>query len=636
MRHKTHLRLPAIPSIEAYHRMYRQSIRSPAAFWGQQAEEHLHWFKKWRTVLSTSPGTLGKNSKQYVRYFDGGTINASYNCLDRHLPSQPDKPAIIWQGENPRHQRTLTYQQLHAQVSLFATVLRKQGIKKGDIVTIFMPAVPETAVAMLACARIGAPHCVVFSAFSALALRQRLRDSKSKLILTADEAYYGGKTINLKQVVDDARVEAPHLKKVIVLQRNQKTAIRKARGEYAWHILAQQETKTTAAAALPAEHPLFILYTSGSTGSPKGIVHTTAGYLLYVHATLKYIFSPQPDDMYWCTADVGWITGHSYGIYGPLSSGLTIFMYEGALMYPKPDRVWRLIEQYKISILYTAPTAIRSFMAFGDKWPKKHNLKSLQVLGSVGEPINPAAWKWYFTVIGNKKCPVVDTWWQTETGGIAVSPLAGITPLKPGSATLPFFGISPHIQKGQMVIKKPWPGMLRKVWGDKRNTLLKKLYFPSKGQFMTGDSAREDKDGYYWFEGRLDDVINVAAHRFATAEIESALVSHPSVAEAAVVGFPHPIKGQGIYAFVIIKKSASNKPALAKQLVAWVRKQIGPIATIDSIQVVKSLPKTRSGKIMRRLLRTVVSGTSGMESDTSTLANPESLAAISSQIKTRA
>ena len=629
-------RIPAIPSMKTYRRMYRQSIRKPAAFWSQQAKEHLHWFKKWHTVFSSSLAALGKSPKQYVRYFDGGFINASYHCLDRHLPTQPDKLAIIWQGENPRHQRTLTYRQLHREVSLFATVLKKQGVKKGDIVTIFMPAVPETAIAMLACARIGAPHCVVFSALSAISLGKRLHNSKSKLIITADEASYGGKTINLKQAVDEARVHAPHLKKVIILQRNPKTAIRKARGEYAWHALMQQETITTPAAFLPSEHPLFILYTSGSTGQPKGILHTTAGYLLYAHTTLKYIFSPQPTDIYWCTADVGWITGHSYGLYGPLSSGLTIFMYEGSLTYPKPDRIWQLIEQYKITILYTAPTAIRTFMALGDTWPKKHNLKSLQVLGSVGEPINPAAWKWYFTTIGGKKCPVVDTWWQTETGGIAVSPLAGITPLKPGSATLPFFGISPYIRKGQMVIKRPWPGMLRKVWGDKKNALLKKIYFPVNGEFITGDSATQDHDGYYWFQGRMDDVINVSAHRFATAEIESALVSHQAVAEAAVVGFPHPIKGQGIYAFVVLKNSASKKPSLKKELVAWVRKQVGPIATIDTVQIVAVLPKTRSGKIMRRLLRDVVSGKPAIPSDTSTLANPEAIGAIRFQIKARA
>lgn len=621
--------------MRAYRTLYHQSITNPAKFWNQQAKEHLVWFKPWQQVLSFSTKHLGKSSKPFVQFFSGGLLNASYNCLDRHLKTQPDKPAIIWQGENEKQQRTVTYQELHTQVCILANVLKKQGVKKGDVVTIFMPMIPETVTAMLACARIGAPHSVVFSAFSAAALSKRLSDSKSKLLITADQAHYGGKVIGLKKTVDEARQLSPRVKKVIVLKRNNKTVLNKKKGEYSWHTLMKDQamTRKNKAMPLPAEHPLFILYTSGSTGQPKGILHTTAGYLLYAHTTLKYIFSPQPQDIYWCTADAGWITGHSYGVYGPLSNGMTVFMYEGLLTYPKPDRIWQLIEKYSLTILYTAPTAIRTFMALGDKWPKKHNLGSLQVLGSVGEPINPKAWQWYFDIIGGKRCPIVDTWWQTETGGILVSPLASITPLKPGSATLPFFGIKPKIRNGQLFIKSPWPGMLRGLWGDKKHQLLKQIYFPSHNTFQTGDSCRKDKHGYMWFLGRMDDVINVSAHRFATAEIESALVSHPAVAEAAVVGFPHAIKGQGMHAFVILKKSQAGSTAPEAMLIAWVRQQIGPIATLDAVQIVEALPKTRSGKIMRRILRSLMSGVPEITSDISTLANPESVEKIKAGLK---
>ncbi len=547
-----------------------------------------------------------------------------------------NKAAFIWQGEKEDEKRTLTYQQLHSEVCKLANVLKKHGVKKGHTITIFMPMVPELPVALLACARVGAIHSVVFSAFSPDALKSRIQDCQSYMVLTADMGYHAGKVIDLKNKVDAALAECPTVKKVLVYNRGNTEVTLQAGRDYWWHeeISAAEISCVHEAEAMEAEDPLFILYTSGSTGKPKGVLHTTAGYLLYAHLTFRTVFDYRDDDIFWCTADVGWITGHSYLVYGPLSNGATCVMFEGVPTWPQPDRFWRIIQEQRVNIFYTAPTAIRALMRLGEEWPDKYDLSSLRLLGTVGEPINPEAWMWYHRVIGQERCPVVDTWWQTETGGIMITTLPGAMPTKPGSAGKPFFGVRPQIIKedgaeagvdegGSLMLTQTWPGLLRGVYGDPKGELIKRVYFsriPNK--YFTGDGCRRDADGYYWLMGRIDDVLNVSAHRISTAELESALVGHPAVAEAAVVGFPHDTKGQGIYCYVTLKKGIAPTEELRKELVQQVRNQIGPIATPDKLHFTDSLPKTRSGKIMRRILRKIAEGQVDQIGDTSTLADP--------------
>ncbi len=637
---KKHSRLS---SIEEYDRLYKESIENPEAFWARQAEKNLHWFKKWDKVLEWDFESIGQKSQPYVKWFSGGKLNLSYNCLDRHLTGpRRNKAAIIWQGEEERETRTLTYQQLHSEVCRFANVLKKRGAKKGSAVTIFMPLVPETAIAMLACARIGAIHSVVFSAFSAEALKNRINDCAGEIVITADIGYHSKKIIPLKTKVDEALFQCPTVKTVIVYNRGGSEINLEPGRDFWWHEEIQQPdiSSKCEALSLDAEDPLFFLYTSGSTGKPKGVLHTTGGYSLYTHLTFKYVFDSSDDDLYWCTADVGWITGHSYSVYGPLSNGASTLMFEGVPTCPTPARFWQIIEKHQVNIFYTAPTAIRALMRLGEEWPNQHDLSSLRLLGSVGEPINPEAWIWYHDVIGKKNCPIVDTWWQTETGGIMITTLPGAMGMKPSSAGKPFFGVLPVVLKedgsqanpnegGSLALTKPWPGMLRGVYGDKTNSLVKNVYFSRfPGKYFTGDGCRVDKDGYYWLLGRIDDVINVSAHRFATAEIESALVSHESVAEAAVVGFPHETKGQGIYCFVTLKQGFDGNSDLSKILIGHVRQEISPIATPDRIHFTPALPKTRSGKIMRRILRKIAEGKIDEIGDTSTLADPSVVTAL--------
>ena len=596
-------------------------------FWHDIATKHITWFKPWQKTLSYHPDRLGTSDKPYVEFYSGGKLNVSYNCLDRHLKNGlGDKVALIWQTEKNDASKTYTFNELHTEVSKCANVLKKLGVRKGDVVTIYMPMIPEAAIAMLACTRIGAIHSVVFSAFSAEALAKRLQDSRSKYIITADVSYYGGKTIPVKAKVDAARLHCSFVKHVLVIERQAPLEKNNQPGDHSWATLMADPAmaKPCPPAKQDAEDPLFILYTSGSTGQPKGILHTTGGYLVWAHATFDWAFKPKPNDIFWCTADIGWITGHSYTLYAPLSHGLTTVIVEGVPTYPNPDRNWQLIDRHKITIFYTAPTAIRTLMASGNSWPKKYNLNSLKTLGTVGEPINPKAWHWYHDVIGQKKCPIIDTWWQTETGGFMIAPQAGKTRLKPGSATLPMPGIVPKVIDGALVITNPWPGMLRGLWKDKRHTLLKTIYFSQyPGYYYTADTCAVDADGYYWLQGRIDDVINVSAHRFSTTEIENTLTTHPSVAEAAVVGFPHPIKGQGICAVIVCRQGQAKNIAFKKALIQWVRQKIGPIANLDAIYVVSALPKTRSGKVMRRIIRALVSHQPQHIGDTSTLANPE-------------
>jgi acetyl-CoA synthetase len=626
-----------VSSLAQYEALYRESVDHPETFWAREAEENLTWIKKWNNVVSHDFSIIGKSEQPFVKYFEGGQLNVSANCLDRHLNNgRVDKPAIIWQGEKEEDKRTLTYRELHRQVEQFARVLRKLGVKKGHAVTLFMPMVPELAVALLACARVGAIHSVVFSAFSPDALKTRIQDCKSFAVITADVGFHAGKVIPLKEKVDTILGECPTIQKVIVLNRgNQKINMTAGRDHW-WHeeMSANLSSVSAAPEIMNAEDPLFILYTSGSTGKPKGVLHTTAGYLLYTHLTFKYIFDIRDDDLFWCTADCGWITGHSYFVYGPLSNGASCLMFEGVPTYPGPDRFWKIIADYKVTIFYTAPTAIRALMRLGEEYPGRHDLSSLRLLGTVGEPINPEAWIWYHQVIGKGRCPIVDTWWQTETGGIMITTLPGAMPAKPGSAGKPFFGVVPAILKddgkesaidegGSLMIMKPWPGMIRGVYGDPKNELIRNVYFSKfPDRYFSGDGCRKDADGYYWLMGRMDDVLNVSAHRLATAEIESALVGHHSVAEAAVVGFPHDTKGQGIYCYVTLKKGIEPTEALRKELVQQVRKEISPIATPDKIQFTDALPKTRSGKIMRRILRKIAENKPDEVGDTSTLADP--------------
>jgi acetyl-CoA synthetase len=611
-----------IKSLAEYWRIYNSSIKDPVSFWAEKAEQ-LTWFKRWNKIYSWDPQNV------VCKWFEGGKLNASYNCLDRHLQERGDRIAIMWEGE-PGDTASYTYRQLYGEVCKFANVLKKRGIKKGDRVAIYMPMIPQLMISMLACARMGAIHNVVFAGFSANSLSDRIHDSSSKMVITADASFRSGKTIPLKESVDLALNDT--IESVIVYNRaNTKINMKEGR-DFWWHKEMEAVSQECEPEVMDAEDPLFILYTSGTTGKPKGVLHTTGGYLLYVMQTFKWIFDYRDEDIFWCTADIGWITGHSYTLYGPLASGATVLMFEGVPNYPQPDRFWELVEKYRITIFYTAPTAIRAMEKSGDQWPKRRDLSSLRLLGTVGEPINPEAWIWYYNVIGNKHCPIVDTWWQTETGGILITPLPSATPLKPGSATFPFPGIEPMVVKpdgteaainegGQLVIKKPWPGMMRTVYGSHER--FKEKYFTQfPGLYQTGDSARKDEDGYYWIMGRIDDVIKVSGHRLGTAEIESSLVSHPTVAEAAVVGYPHDIKGEAIYAFVTLKEGIVNSKELKIELVEHVRNTIGPIAKPDKLQFADALPKTRSGKIMRRILRKIASGEVHDLGDVTTLADP--------------
>ena len=616
-----------IKSMAEYQEIYQRSIDDPEGFWAEMAEQ-LDWYQKWDKVL-VADFKEGKHE-----WFVGGKLNVSYNCLDRHLKTwRKNKAALVWEGDIG-DTKTLTYQELHYHVGKFANVLKKHGVKKGDRVTIYLPMILELPIAMLACARIGAIHSVVFGGFSAEALRDRILDCGSTVLICADGYYRSGKTIKSKDNADAALKSCPDVKNVIIVRRAGNEVNMVAGRDYWWHeeVNAPDINAVCEPAVLDAEDPLFILYTSGSTGKPKGVLHTQAGYLLYCYQTLKWIFDVKEEDTYWCTADIGWVTGHSYIMYGPLALGTTSLVFEGVPNYPRPDRFWEIVEKYQVNIFYTAPTAIRAIMREGDEWPNKHDLSSLRILGTVGEPINPEAWMWYYNVIGKGRCPIVDTWWQTETGGILITPLPGATPIKPGSATIPFPGVLPAILRedgsevnvnegGYLVIKRPWPGLMRRVYGDPQR--FKETYFVRfPGVYTTGDGARIDEDGYYWLMGRIDDVINVSGHRIGTAEVESALVSHEKVAEAAVVGMPHEVKGQGIYAFVTLKVGVAKDEALIKELAAHVRKEIGPIATPDKIQFADGLPKTRSGKIMRRILTKIAAGSVEELGDTSTLADP--------------
>ncbi|PYV43819.1 MAG: acetate--CoA ligase [Acidobacteria bacterium] len=608
-----------IKSMAQYERMYRESVRNPEKFWGRVAEE-LEWFKKWRQVMQWK--------LPFAKWFVGGKTNICYNCLDRHLDTpRKNKAALIWEGE-PGEVRTLTYQQLHHEVCKFANVLKILEIKKGDRVVIYMGMVPELPIAMLACARIGAVHSVVFGGFSADALRDRTNDAQAVAVITQDGAFRRGTEIRLKSSVDEALKEAPSVRNVIVFRRSGTQVNMEPGRDHWWHELVKAAPEKCPAEPLDSEHILFTLYTSGTTGKPKGVVHTTGGYMVYVYLTTKYVFDLTDEDTYWCTADIGWVTGHSYILYGPLLNGATSLMYEGAPNYPNPDRFWEIVERHKVNIFYTAPTAIRAFTKWGDEWPKKHDLSSLRLLGTVGEPINPEAWMWYQRNIGKGRCPIVDTWWQTETGGILITPLPGATPTKPGTATRPFFGIVPDVVDragnpvpantgGYLVIREPWPAMLRTIWGDDER-YRRQYWSEIEGLYFSGDGARKDKDGYYWIMGRVDDVINVGGHRLGTMEVESALVSHDKVAEAAVVGRPDELKGQAIVAFVTLEGAYSPSENLREELRQHVVKEIGPIAKPDDLRFTDSLPKTRSGKIMRRLLREIAAG-GAIKGDVTTL-----------------
>jgi acetyl-CoA synthetase len=617
-----------IKSLVEYKKMYEKSIKDPEGFWGEQAQ-NLEWFKKWDKVLDYSFG-----DNLYIKWFQGGKINVTVNCLDRHLKTaRKNKIALIWEGE-PGDSRKYTYQQLYEEVCKFANVLKKKGVKKGDRVTIYMPMIPELPIALLACARIGAIHSIVFGGFSADSLKDRILDANATTLITTDASYRSGKVIGLKNNGDQALASCPGVKTVIVYNRTNTKIDMKPGRDFWWHeeMAARDIKPECQPEVMDAEDPLFMLYTSGSTGKPKGVLHTQAGYILFVMATFRWIFDYRDEDIFWCTADIGWVTGHSYIVYGPLAAGATSLMFEGVPNYPKPDRFWEIVEKYKVNIFYTAPTALRAMMRDGDKWPLGRNLSSLRLLGTVGEPINPEAWMWYYKVIGKEKCPIVDTWWQTETGGILITPLPGAWPIKPGSATKPFPGVDAAViredgspasanEGGYLVIRKPWPGMMRTIYGQHER--FKETYFVQfPGMYFTGDGARVDEDGDFWLMGRVDDVINVSGHRIGTAEVESALVSHPVVAEAAVVGMPHDIKGQGIYAFVTLKSGQAKSDDLKKALVAHVRKEIGPIATPDKIQFADSLPKTRSGKIMRRILKKIAAGEVSDLGDTTTLSDP--------------
>ena len=610
-----------------YEKMYSESITNPDMFWKTHGKR-IDWIKPYTKISNVSY----KKENLHIKWYEDGTLNASSNCLDRHLKTKGNQTAIIWEGDDPKDSKHITYNELYEDVCKFSNVLKTVGAKKGDLITIYMPMIPEATIAMLACTRIGAIHSVVFGGFSPDALAGRIHDCNSTIIITADEGVRGGKIIPLKSNVDEAITKAKMCKTSIVVKRTGGN-INWIEGQDVWyHEEMQQASSECIPTEMNAEDPMFILYTSGSTGKPKGVLHTTGGYMVYASMTHHYVFDYHENEIYWCTADVGWVTGHSYIVYGPLSNGATTLMFEGVPNYPDVSRFWQIVDKHKVNIFYTAPTAIRALMAAGDDPVKKTNRSSLRILGSVGEPINPEAWNWYNNIIGNGKCPIVDTWWQTETGGILITPLPGVTDTKPGSATKPFFGIQPVLvdnennelngpSEGNLCINMSWPGQMRTVFGDHERFI--DTYFSTfPGRYFSGDGCRRDEDGYFWITGRVDDVINVSGHRMGTAEVESALVAHPDVAEAAVVGYPHDIKGQGIYAYVTINIDISPSDRLLDELKKWVRKEIGPIATPDLIQFAPGLPKTRSGKIMRRILRKIASNEHTQLGDVSTLADP--------------
>ncbi|GAB5509723.1 MAG: acetate--CoA ligase [Hyphomicrobiales bacterium] len=609
-----------------YLEMYEQSVNDPDAFWGEHGKR-LDWIKPYTKVKNTSYDPHNVD----IRWFEDGTLNVAANCVDRHLETRGDQTAIIWEGDDPSESLHITYKELAGHVNKMAGVLKAAGVEKGDRVTLYLPMIPEAAYAMLACARLGAVHSIVFGGFSPDSLAQRITGCTSKVVVTADEGLRGGRKVPLKANVDKAVDQAPVDAVIVVKRTGGDIAMQDGRDIW-YHEAAASAPDYIEPVEMNAEDPLFILYTSGSTGQPKGVLHTTGGYLTYASMTHEYVFDYQEGDVYWCTADVGWVTGHSYIVYGPLANGATTLMFEGVPTYPSPSRFWDVVDKHKVSIFYTAPTAIRSLMGAGEEHVKKTNRASLRILGSVGEPINPEAWNWYYNVVGDARCPIVDTWWQTETGGILITPLPGATALKPGSATRPFFGVQPALvdaegaiiegaAEGNLVILDSWPGQMRSVYGDHERFV--QTYFSTYvGMYFTGDGCRRDEDGYYWITGRVDDVINVSGHRMGTAEVESALVAHPKVSEAAVVGYPHDLKGQGIYAYVTLMEGEEQTPELHKELVTWVRKEIGPIASPDLIQFAPGLPKTRSGKIMRRILRKIAEDSFDNLGDTSTLADP--------------
>ena len=610
-----------------YKKMYRHSVENPDSFWDEHGKR-IDWIKPYTQIkdVSYAPDDL------HIRWYQDGTLNASVNCLDRHLDSRGDQVAIIWEGDEPSDSKTLTYRELYEEVCRFANVLKNNGVKKGDRVTIYLPMVPEIAVAVLACARIGAIHSVIFGGFSPDSIAGRIHDSDSTLIVTADEGMRGGRPVPLKKNADEALKKCPTIEKCIVLKRTGGD-VNWEDGRDVWYHEAIANASTVCPPEeMNAEDPLFILYTSGSTGTPKGVLHTTGGYMVYASMTHQYVFDYHDGEIYWCTADVGWITGHSYIVYGPLANGATTLIFEGVPNYPDSSRFWQVCDKHKVNIFYTAPTAIRALMREGNGPVKATKRDSLRLLGSVGEPINPEAWMWYYNTVGEGRCPIVDTWWQTETGGILISPLPGATPLKPGSATRPFFGITPQIvdangkvlegaAEGNLILTDSWPGQMRTVYGD-HDRFIKTYFSTYEGNYFTGDGCRRDDDGYYWITGRVDDVINVSGHRMGTAEVESALVGHPKVAESAVVGYPHEIKGQGIYAYVTLMEGEESSDELRIELINWVRKEIGPIASPDLVQWAPGLPKTRSGKIMRRILRKIAANEHDQLGDTTTLADP--------------
>ncbi len=624
-----------VKGMDAYRKLYERAAQDPESFWSELAQLELDWFHPFSRALEwNSPS---------AKWFAGGKINACYNCVDRHLSTdRKNKTALIWEGE-PGDSRVITYEELHKLVSRFANVLKQRGMKSGDRAIIYMPMVPELPVALLACARLGITHSVVFGGFSAEALRTRIQDLAASLVITADGGWRRGKEVRLKSAVDEALRDCPDVRSVIVYRRTGSETPMQAGRDFWWHELdcaLPQSSDECKPEKLDSEHPLFVLYTSGTTGKPKGILHTTAGYLLQNLMTMKWVFDLQESDVYWCTADIGWVTGHSYIVYGPLAAGASVVMYEGAPDYPAFDRMWQIVEKLKVSIFYTSPTAIRALVRQGDRWPDAHDLSSLRVLGSVGEPINPAAWEWYYRVIGKERCPIVDTWWQTETGATMISPMPGATPLKPGSASLPLPGIVPDIvdakgnpvgsnREGYLIIKQPWPSMIRGIWGDPKR-FEEQYWSRVPGSYFTGDAARRDDDGYYWVLGRVDDVMNVSGHRLSTMEVESSLVHHPAVAEAAVVGKPHEITGQSVCAFVTLKSGDWNKDELGKELRQWVAKEIGAFARPEEIRFTDALPKTRSGKIMRRLLREIVTS-NAVTGDVTTLEDLTVVAALSHQ-----
>ena len=623
---KPHISATTHMDDETYQAMYAESISSPETFWAKQAEKYVTWFQGWEHVSHVDFGSGD------IRWFEGATLNAAYNCIDRHLESRGDATAIIWEGDEPGDERLISYRELHSEVSRFGNLLKSRGVTKGDRVAIYMPMIPEAAVAMLGCARVGAVHSVVFGGFSPDSLRDRILDSDCRVIVTADEGPRGGRNVPLKANVETALDGCPDVHTTIVVRRTGNSVPGNASRDVWYQEAMEAMDSQCPAEEMDAEDPLFILYTSGSTGKPKGVMHTTGGYQLYAAMTHRLVFDYQDNEIYWCTADVGWITGHSYIVYGPLANGATTLMFEGVPTYPDSSRFWRIVDRHQVNIFYTAPTAIRALMGLGDNWVSQASRSSLRVLGTVGEPINPEAWEWYYRIVGDERCPIVDTWWQTETGGIMITPLPGATTLKPGSATRPFFGVEPALigddgqevegaGVGNLVITRSWPGQMRTVYGDHER--FKETYFSAHpGYYTTGDGARRDEQGYYWITGRVDDVINVSGHRMGTAEIESALVLHRDVAEAAVVGFPHDIKGQGIYAYVTLNVGTAPSDALREALVQLVRKEIGAFARPDVIQWAPGLPKTRSGKIMRRILRKIAENELDELGDTSTLADP--------------